>query len=538
MKEKGRVLIVDDDANARATAEALLFAEGHDLAFATNGSEALAKASELVPDLVLLDVMMPEMDGFEVCRRLRASPLLGAVPIILVTALDDRASRLQGIEAGADDFVSKPLDGVELRARVSTVIQLNRYRRLLEEQDRRREAEDEIRRLYQALQRHAATLEETVAQRTRELQAERDRTQAILDALGEAVVVADLDGIIQYVNPAAASLTGYAKEEALGQDVSLWQGDSQPAGQYAQMWEAVRAGKTWRGEVVSRRRDGTVYDAMLSMAPLAAAGDPSQPAGFVSVQRDITPLKEAERIKDRFVSNVSHELRTPLSVLVLTTGNLDALYDRLDDARRRRMIRDLREQTRVLNDLISDVLEISRIDGGHIAVERQRLDLTELVRLEVEKQLPLARTKSQSLCVMGDESLSVWGNSGQLRQVMRNLLNNAIKYTPQGGRIACKCRVLGDETGTAEWPGSAGLSGGQWAAVCVVDTGISIGSEHLPHLFERFYRVETEGDIPGTGLGLSIAKELVELHGGHIGVASTLGRGSVFAFYLPLLEEE
>jgi PAS domain S-box-containing protein len=131
MKQSSTILIVDDDPGARQTLEALLFAEGYELAFASNGSESLTKAAELTPDLILLDVMMPDTDGFEVCRQLRTNPQLAEVPVIMVTALDDRDSRLQGIEAGADDFISKPFDRAELRARVRTITRLNRYRTLL-----------------------------------------------------------------------------------------------------------------------------------------------------------------------------------------------------------------------------------------------------------------------------------------------------------------------------------------------------------------------------------------------------------------------
>lgn len=126
------VLIVDDEPVGRETLEALLLAEGYLLAFVANGSEALAQAAALNPDVILLDVMMPGMDGFEVCRRLRASPAVAEVPVIVVTALDDRDARLRGIEAGPDDFVTKPYDRAELRLRVRTITRLNRYRRLHE----------------------------------------------------------------------------------------------------------------------------------------------------------------------------------------------------------------------------------------------------------------------------------------------------------------------------------------------------------------------------------------------------------------------
>jgi signal transduction histidine kinase len=122
--------------------------------------------------------------------------------------------------------------------------------------------------------------------------------------------------------------------------------------------------------------------------------------------------------------------------------------------------------------------------------------------------------------------------------VVRNLLNNAIKYTHSGGEITCECRLQnGTSAPENEWPGSSYLDSGLWAALRVVDTGTGIDADHLPKVFDRFYRVNAQGNVPGVGLGLSIAKELVELHKGHIAVSSTPGKGSVFAIYLPLNAE-
>jgi PAS domain S-box-containing protein len=499
------ILIVDDESVVRQALSVSLAGQGYDLAFACDGREGLVKAAERVPDLILLDVMMPGgLDGFEVCYRLRSDPTCAEVPIIMVTGLADQDSRIKGIEAGADDFIAKPVDIYELRARVRTLTWLNRRRKM----------------------------------RTLELQAERDRTRAILEALGEAVFVTDLQGTIQYVNPSAASLVGSQASELVGQNWRLWQEGQSTASLYDQIEEMTRSGREWRGEVIGRRQDGTTYDAMLTVAPLFDPSDDQLPLGFVSVQRDITPLKEAERLKDQFVSNVSHELSTPLSVITLLADNMSALYTRLDDTKRRKMIQDIQKHTRVLNDLIDDILQVSRLDSGRISTEREQIDLPQLVGEEIDKQLPLAREKHQDLHDTAGHRLAVWGNDRQLRRAIGNLINNAIKYTPPGGQITCECAVLQDNGCPNEgWPGSTDLDG-QWAAVRVIDTGIGISEQNLPHIFERFYRVETQGNIRGTGLGLSIANELVALHGGHIAAASTPGQGSVFAIYLPLLEEK
>ncbi len=524
------ILIVDDQLSVRDTLEALLAAPDYRLEVASTGAQALALAADLMPDVILLDVMMPVMDGFEACRRLRADPRLAEVPVVMVTALDDHDSRLRGINAGADDFVTKPFDHIELRARVRTITRLNRYRRLLIERRRREQAEEHVYQLYQELERRAKSLEQDVAHRTAELRAERDRTQAILEALGEAVIVTDTQGNIQYLNPAAAELTGFGSQEAAGQNWRLWQSASQPDDFYARIQESALQGRTWRGEARHRRKDGALYDAALTVAPLYTLdilhSEPGAVAGFVCVQRDITPLKEAERLKDQFVSNVSHELRTPLSLITFASGNLDAFYERMDEDKRRQTVRDIRRHAQTLDELIGSILEVSRIDSRRISDERQRVNLAQLAKEEAAQQLAMAHRKKQSLSVTGDESLPVWGNESQLRRIIRNLLNNAIKYTPQGGQITCECIRSTESQGSR-----------QWVALRVADTGIGIEAEHLPHVFERFYRVQEQGNIPGTGLGLSIAKDLVELHGGRITADSIPGQGSVFTIYLPLLEE-
>jgi putative two-component system response regulator len=131
---KSKILIVDDDSVSRMTIEGLLLSEPYDLYFASNGSDGLATATALHPDLILLDVMMPHMDGFEVCRRIRALPAIAEVPILLITSLDDQSSRTAGLQAGADDFITKPYNSVDLFARLQTILRLNRYRRIAEQQ--------------------------------------------------------------------------------------------------------------------------------------------------------------------------------------------------------------------------------------------------------------------------------------------------------------------------------------------------------------------------------------------------------------------
>lgn len=196
----------------------------------------------------------------------------------------------------------------------------------------------------------------------------------------------------------------------------------------------------------------------------------------------------------------------------------------------------------MLNDLIGGVLEISRIDGGRVASDQHELDLVPLVYEAVTQFRPAIQRKALHVTINGDAHVPVIGHAGQLQQVIRNLLSNAVKYTLEDGRIDCTCQVVTSGNGPASgvdglWPGLSRLSPGAWAALRISDTGIGISAADLPHVFERFFRAETQGDIPGTGLGLPIAWELVKRHGGYLEVASTLHVGSSFVVYLPLAKE-
>lgn len=381
--------------------------------------------------------------------------------------------------------------------------------------------------LYQEVQARAAGLEETATERTLELQTERNRSQVILETVGESVVVTDLDGQMLFFNPATETLTGFSRDEMMGQ--FIWRPwlaqareDSWPRAQ-----QTISSGRPWQGEVAGLRKDGARYVVALTGTPLYDERAERQVAGVVWVQRDITALKEAERLKDQFVSTVSHELRTPISIITLSCDNLDAFYDRLDENKRRQLLGDIRGQAHQLGDLVEDILTLSRLGSGRSASTATSVALAGLVGEEVARQRPLTAERSQQLSFTVKAPSMVLGNEGQLQRVVRNLLDNAVKFTPTGGQIRCTCDVRFDER--------KGTPGQAWATIEVTDDGIGIPADALPLLFERFYQVNAE-ERAGAGLGLSIARELVALHGGWIDVTSVSGQGSTFTVYLPIVE--
>ncbi len=191
-----KVLIVDDEPTALATLEAILSGDGYQLEYATSGSIAIEKAEQLQPDLILLDVMMPGMNGFEVCQRLRATPRLAEVPIIILTALDDRSSRLQGIEAGADDFLLKPVDRQELRLRVRTILRLDRYRTLsIQRENLRKMAEHVVNAQEQERKRLSRELHDDLGQALIAHMLRLQNLRAEIPAPNE-IIKKELDGLI------------------------------------------------------------------------------------------------------------------------------------------------------------------------------------------------------------------------------------------------------------------------------------------------------------------------------------------------------
>ncbi|NTU79839.1 MAG: response regulator [Chloroflexales bacterium] len=652
--EHGLILIADDDESSREILCDVLGGFGYTILIAEDGRMAMQLAEYHHPDLLLLDVMMPHADGFTVCTFIRSHPVLRQLPIMMITALDDPEARLRGLQLGADDFIPKPFDPLEIQIRVRTIIDLNRYRRLWEERVARERSEAALQlreRELVALQRfiisaataNAATrasllqeacaligqvfalpvvarvvlgdgagesleghydtlapaaaaivqpipilvggqhvgalelhcgtralepgvqrfvhsiahavgqalermtlanrleqlvvqLEAMVADRTDELRAERDRTRAILEALGEAVVVTDSAGVITYVNPAAVAL--YEHPEALvGQPWATLQPDFGTTALVAQLTAAPERHEVLHAEAIGRRSDGRPLAVALSVAPLRDPAAPQPLTGFVSVLRDITPLKAAEHLKDQFISNVSHELRTPLSVIALHSGNLDTLYPQLGDPQRRQLIREIRAQVRALNELVTSVLELSRIEAGQglAPAPRRECDLASLVAAEVTQQQPLLLERGLRVEVDAAAPTLVPGDRVQLRLIIRNLLSNAIKYTPEGGVIRCACTTLVAPDPLWAEEGRPPLP---CARVSISDMGIGIAPKHLPFIFDRFYRADPERQVAGVGLGLSIVRELVHLHAGRVAVRSDPDQGSTFWVYLPSLTTE
>lgn len=358
-----------------------------------------------------------------------------------------------------------------------------------------------------------------------ELEAERDRLDAMLAHVGDAVMVTDAERKIQFVNPAWEQLNEYKANDVLGRDPSILQSGQHDNDFYAQMHADIYNGKIWEGEVVNQRKDGSTYDGALTITPVKDQS--GKIINFVSVLHDISALKEIDRLKTQFVSDVSHELRTPLTNIRLY---LDLLKRVKEEAKVTRYLETLARESNRLSNLIDDLLSLSRLDVGDMPLRKSNVDVNHLLESLAEDRTSLASRKGLHISIETQPDLPpLLGDERLLGQIFTNLLTNAMNYSLENGKITLRTRHLR-------------IEGQDWIIVDVIDTGIGIPKDEQAEIFQRFYRGEASRrtGAPGTGLGLAICQEIAKRHGGHIHVTSdgVPGKGAQFSVWLPAATRE
>lgn len=381
-------------------------------------------------------------------------------------------------------------------------------------------------RLYDQVSRYAEQLETVVDARTAELDFERRRIQAMFDAAGEGILYAEGE-TIRYVNPSLCALTGYSEVMLIGEPVTCLIKDQPPeqSSRLAEAFNKAQQERVWRGEMYLRRRDGSMFDAGLTIALVDEQGDtayvPAPDARTVTVVRDISLEKSLQAQKSNLVSYASHELRTPLTNLKTRLYLLGRRPENLPEH-----LQILEEVTDRMQRLVEDLLDMTRLEQGIILLHRRPLDVQQLIEHIVQLQQHEAARKGLHITLhLPETPLTILGDEERLTQVITNLITNAINYTAEAGEITVSVAEAADLSHAGE----------HMVDIEVRDTGIGIASEHLANIFLPFFRVPTT--VKGTGLGLSIAKEIVELHGGTMQVTSQLGVGSAFTVRLVLLSE-
>jgi signal transduction histidine kinase/DNA-binding NarL/FixJ family response regulator len=541
-----RVLAIDDEpANLDLLS---FFLEDEGLSGFTGTSDsraALRTFDEVRPDLVLLDLHMPHLDGFALMRGLRER--VGAdefLPVLVLTADVTPQARLRALEEGASDFLTKPLDAVEVVLRIRNLLRTRVLHR--QQQEARARAE--------AAGRRAAFLAE--ASRVLGASLDAETTLAMLPRLAVPRLadycVVDLVGREGPRHRAGAAHEEAEAEAVLADGAPLWAGclpDHHPtvgtltAGQFVLLDEVdatgLEAGATAQEAAALRR----LRPVSLIAVPLVLSGRMAGMLGLVMSHsgRRFDPddlelaeelvrraaaahenarlfhdAQQATRARDQMLGVVAHDLRNPLSSIRLAA---ELLLDEVADVDHRKHLALLHRAAERMNELIQDLMEVSRMESGALTLATGPERVSTLMVEAGNMLRPLAQAHGLRLETRVDEGVAaVQGDSRRLLQVISNLAGNAIKFTPEGGRIEVRAAAAGDEVRFA-----------------VADTGPGIPAEQLPHVFGRFWQA-SQGDRRGIGLGLSIARGIVEAHGGRIWVESTPGQGSTFYFTVPVAD--
>ena len=537
------ILLVDDRAEQRLALASLLDELDANVVEAASGREALRLLLQREFAVILLDVNMPQLDGFETAALIRARESCADTPIIFVTAYGDDAFALRGYSLGAVDYILTPIDPQVLKTKVTVFVELFRRNEQLKRQTASLEAYTaRLRRLAAASVRvHAARSVEEL------LEAAADGAASLVGAEQVATSVAMppsapfsrtpglVGGRHELRLPRATRLHELERRVLAGAPtqpvrMSCAEIDALPDAQRAgadellplRGWLAAPLttadGRPIGWVQLSGKADGEFgAEDELLLVQLAQTASVAVENIFFSEAR------EANRIKDQFLATLSHELRSPLQAIL--TWACILREEGADSATVARGLEVIERNARVQTRLIDDLLDVSRIITGKLMLERRSLGVDEMIQLAVEDARPAAQEKGIELAVQVPLPVaSVEGDPHRLRQVMGNLISNGIKFTPAGGKVTIEAEVR-----------EAGVE------LRVCDTGRGIAPAFLPHLFEPFRQADNGSTRPhaGLGIGLALVRHLVELHGGTVRAESDgEGHGATFVLRFPLDERD
>ena len=511
--DRPRILLVDDNADMRAYIQRILAQNGYDVQALENGMAALAaiRHAATPPELLLTDVMMPGLDGFALLKALRQDEASQGLIVILLSARAGEEARLEGLAAGADDYLVKPFSARELCARVGGAIALGRQRR-------------------EAAMREQALRTELDAERSRAILRESQAHAASLfEQNGAGFAEVDSAGIISRVNARYCQILGRSHAQLVGRPLSELVHPEDRAQTTALFENTLKTGQPFEIDIRCLRPDGTAAWVSQTVNQVRSEGKPSAPS-MLAVVLDISRRKQAEEEvrqaslrKDEFLAMLAHELRNPLAP-ISAAAQLVRMPG-LDAAQLQSTSEVISRQVRHMTSLVDDLLDVSRVTRGLVTLHQSPQEVAAIVSNAVEQVQPLMQARGHHLQIdLAPDSGQVLGDQKRLVQILTNLLNNAAKFTPPGGCIRLCSKVHGHEV-----------------MLSVQDNGIGIAPELQTRVFDLFTQAERTSDRSqgGLGLGLALVKSLVGLHGGKVTCFSEgLGSGSVFTVTLARLPQK
>ena len=485
---KGDILVIDDTPENLHLLSAMLTAQGYKVRSVTKGSTGLRGAQAAPPDLILLDIKMPEMSGYEVCQYLKADERTRDLPVIFISALDDVLDKVKAFAIGGVDYITKPFQVEEVLARIENHLT--------------------IRRLRLSLQKQNSQLQQEIRSRQ---QAEEKFAKAFRSSPHPIAIATFLERRFIDANSSFLKMSGYSLEEVVNHTAAeLNLGVTQEMYDNA-LQKLLETGALHNQEFEFRTKSGEVRIVLLSIELIDLSG--TQCA--LNIINDIT---ERKRLEDEFISLVSHELRNPLTSLIgsldlLGTGKLGTLTPKGQN-----VLNIAIANTERLIRLVNDILDIERMKSGKVKAQKVKCNCRDLMIQAVEAMQMMAE-QAQITLVTETLTAELLADPDQILQTLTNLLSNAIKFSEPGSMIWLRAQMHSDRI-----------------QIQVQDQGRGIPVDKLQTIFERFQQVDASDSRKkgGTGLGLAICRKIIEQHDGKIWAESVLGQGSTFHITLPL----
>lgn len=486
------ILVIDDTPENLALLSQMLTEKGYKVRSVTKGSSGIRGAQAVPPDLILLDVKMPQMDGYEVCHQLKADLRTKDIPIIFISALGDVFDKIKAFQAGGVDYITKPFQVEEVLARLNTHLTIGR--------------------LQQQLQKQNLQLQQEIAQRAA---AEETFAKAFRSCPNPIAIATVAEGRFLEVNTSFLQMSGYSHEEIVGRSITEINLESASAIYDQVVQKSLQNGFVRNQEFQFLTKSGTIKTILLSVEIIELAGKQCT----LSIMNDIT---ERKRLENEFISLVSHELRTPMTSMmgaldILSSGKLGTLTEQ-----GQQVLSIATNNTERLIRLVNDILDLERMKSGKITMQPTHCDLN-LLLIQARETMQAMADRADVQLELESCSVEVFVDPDRILQTLTNLLSNAIKFSDAKGKIWLRTKVIN-----------------HFCQIEVQDQGRGIPTDKLQTIFERFQQVDASDSRKkgGTGLGLTICRHIIEHHGGKIWVESNFGQGSTFYLTLPLSEQK
>ena len=498
MPDPIRVLIIDDEKVIREGCERALSGHGYEITKARDGNAGISILEKEDFQVVLLDLMMPGIDGLAVLKWIRENR--PKINVIVITGFATVEKAVTAMKEGAFDFVGKPFTPDYIRIVVQRAV-------------------EKI-----ALETETAQLREEKSLDLATIAEEQSRLRTVFTCMDEAVLVTDHKGVVLLHNPAVIEILEIQADPVIGKHLGESMRDSDAL---SMVEEVIRDGCTITREFEA----GTISRLYLRAhcAPVRSAE--GEILGSVTVYEDISTHKHIDQLKSDFVAMVAHELRAPLASIEQmiyalpyssADGDGEAERQKKED-RRKQIFSRINIRIKELLQLIENLLNLSKLESGTIVFNLEPALGDDIISDTIQFLSPQAEARKIDLKFeQAPEEWWINADSDQIRGVFMNIIGNAIKYTPDGGAVIVASSV------------SSGL-----AKINVTDNGVGIKSEDLPNIFDRFFRSKTKATrgITGSGLGLSVVKKVIEAHNGFIVVESELDKGTTFTLSFPVADQ-